>query len=66
MCGSGREGGAAGAEEHGLLPLVEDLSPFLAPESVIPAAILSAQLWVYQRFLEASAKMWKAADAVPM
>lgn len=45
---------------------MHDLSPFLAPELVKPAASLSAQACEYQRLVLAWAKAWKAAEAVPM
>lgn len=42
------------------------LSPLLEPELVNPAASLSFQSCPNQRFEDASAKTWKAPDAVPM
>lgn len=45
---------------------VLSLSPLLEPEFVKPAATLSCQASPNQRFEVASAKTWKAPEAVPM
>ncbi len=45
---------------------VLSLSPLLDPEFVKPAATLSCQTSPNQRFEVASAKTWKAPEAVPM